>query len=69
LYDAEQIPQFVLEAEDLGNHSAVACTQPWRLAAIAVARRVAQEMDVAIGDEVGYSVRFEHRCSYKTVLK
>ncbi|RCV09516.1 hypothetical protein SETIT_2G035800v2 [Setaria italica] len=64
-----QIPQFVLDAEDLGNHSAVACTQPWRLAAVSVARRVAQEMDVAIGEEVGYSVRFKHLCSYKTVLK
>ncbi|RLM86430.1 hypothetical protein C2845_PM04G02800 [Panicum miliaceum] len=64
-----QIPQFVLEAEDLGSHPAVACTQPWRFAAMSVARRVAKEMDVAIGEEVGYSVRFEHCCSCKTVLK
>ncbi|KAJ1287791.1 hypothetical protein BS78_02G037600 [Paspalum vaginatum] len=64
-----QIPQFVLESEDLGNRPVVACTQPWRLAATSVARRVAEEMDATIGEEVGYSVRFEHCCSRKTVLK
>ncbi|PNX63053.1 putative pre-mRNA-splicing factor ATP-dependent RNA helicase-like protein, partial [Trifolium pratense] len=34
-----------------------------------VSRRVAEEMDVTIGEEVGYSTRFEDCCSAKTVLK
>ncbi|KAF2607743.1 hypothetical protein F2Q68_00045496 [Brassica cretica] len=37
--------------------------------AMSVASRVAEEMDVAIGEEVGYSVRFEDCTSSKTVLK
>ena len=37
----------------------VACTQPRRVAAMTVAARVAQEMGVALGQEVGYSIRFE----------
>ncbi|KAG6474728.1 hypothetical protein ZIOFF_068667 [Zingiber officinale] len=53
-----QIPQFVLEYEDLGKRSMVACTQPRRVAAMSVSRRVAEEMDVTIGDEVGYSIRY-----------
>jgi pre-mRNA-splicing factor ATP-dependent RNA helicase DHX15/PRP43 len=47
----------------------VACTQPRRVAAMSVARRVADEMDVVIGEEVGYSIRFEENCGPKTILK
>ena len=47
----------------------VACTQPRRVAAMSVSRRVAEEMDVTIGEEVGYSIRFEDCSSAKTVLK
>ena len=47
----------------------VACTQPRRVAAMSVSRRVADEMDVAIGEEVGYSIRFEDCSSPRTVLK
>ncbi|CAL5091363.1 unnamed protein product [Urochloa decumbens] len=64
-----QIPQFVLEAEGLGDRPVVACTQPSRITAMLAARHVAQEMDVTVGYEVGYSVRFEHCWSRKTVLK
>lgn len=55
-----QIPQFVL-FDDLPhiNRKLVACTQPRRVAAMSVAERVANEMDVTIGEEVGYSIRFE----------
>ncbi|KAF2804888.1 P-loop containing nucleoside triphosphate hydrolase protein [Mytilinidion resinicola] len=65
-----QIPQFVLY-DDLPhlNNMMVACTQPRRVAAMSVAQRVAQEMDVTLGDEVGYSIRFEDKTSAKTVLK
>ena len=64
-----QIPQFVLELEDLGKRPMVACTQPRRVAAMSVSRRVAEEMDVTIGEEVGYSIRFEDCSSNKTILK
>ncbi|KAE8149133.1 P-loop containing nucleoside triphosphate hydrolase protein [Aspergillus avenaceus] len=47
----------------------VACTQPRRVAAMSVAQRVATELDVKLGDEVGYSIRFEDMTSPKTVLK
>lgn len=64
-----QIPQFVLEAELGGKRPSVACTQPRRVAAMSVSRRVAEEMDVTIGEEVGYSIRFEDCSSNKTMLK
>ena len=65
-----QIPQFVL-FDDLPQtqNKVVACTQPRRVAAMSVAQRVANEMDVNIGEEVGYSIRFEDMTSPKTVLK
>lgn len=65
-----QIPQFVL-FDDLPHieRKLVACTQPRRVAAMSVAERVANEMDVTLGEEVGYSIRFEDVTSQKTVLK
>ena len=65
-----QIPQFVL-FDDLpqSQRKLVACTQPRRVAAMSVAQRVANEMDVTLGDEVGYSIRFEDVTSQKTILK
>ena len=39
------------------------------MAATSVARRVAQEMDVALGQQVGYSIRFEDMTSPQTLLK
>ena len=47
----------------------IACTQPRRVAAMSVAKRVSEEMDVNLGDEVGYSIRFEDCTSQKTCLK
>lgn len=47
----------------------IACTQPRRVAAMSVAQRVADEMDVKLGQEVGYSIRFEDCTSDKTILK
>ncbi|KAI7970658.1 hypothetical protein EIK77_003058 [Talaromyces pinophilus] len=65
-----QIPQFVL-FDDLPQtqRKMVACTQPRRVAAMSVAQRVAAEMDVKLGEEVGYSIRFEDKTSPKTILK
>ena len=47
----------------------VGCTQPRRVAAMSVAARVADEMDVKLGREVGYSIRFEDCTSDRTVVK
>lgn len=67
-----QLPAF-LALSVLANNKAdtrmVACTQPRRVAAMSVAERVAQEMDVELGKEVGYSIRFEECSSEKTKLK
>jgi len=66
-----QIPQFVAMDElARGNtNSQIACTQPRRVAAMSVAERVAQEMDVKLGREVGYSVRFDDNTSDATKLR
>ncbi|KAI4281954.1 MAG: hypothetical protein L6R38_003297 [Xanthoria sp. 2 TBL-2021] len=65
-----QIPQFVL-FDDQPNiqRKLVACTQPRRVAAMSVAQRVADEMDVKLGEEVGYNIRFEDVTGPKTILK
>ncbi|KAG2706688.1 hypothetical protein I3843_05G103400 [Carya illinoinensis] len=47
----------------------VGVTQPRRVAAVSVARRVAQELGVPLGDEVGYAIRFEDRTSERTRIK
>ena len=64
-----QIPQFVVEAGYTAGKQLVACTQPRRVAAMSVAKRVAEEMDVPLGEAVGYSIRFEECSSPNTVLK
>lgn len=63
-----QIPRFLFEA-GLARGGLVACTQPRRVAAITVARRVADEMGVKIGTLVGYTVRFEDMTSGDTRVK
>ncbi|SAM07705.1 hypothetical protein [Absidia glauca] len=65
-----QIPQFMVydELPHLKGKQ-IACTQPRRVAAMSVAQRVADEMDVKLGEEVGYNIRFEDNTSPKTFLK
>eukprot|EP00188_Purpureofilum_apyrenoidigerum_P003292 Plantae.Rhodophyta-Purpureofilum_apyrenoidigerum.ctg33982.p1 GENE.Plantae.Rhodophyta-Purpureofilum_apyrenoidigerum.ctg33982~~Plantae.Rhodophyta-Purpureofilum_apyrenoidigerum.ctg33982.p1 ORF type:complete len:258 (+),score=46.87 Plantae.Rhodophyta-Purpureofilum_apyrenoidigerum.ctg33982:152-925(+) len=64
-----QIPQFLVDAGYAKENSLVACTQPRRVAAMSVSKRVAEEMDVVLGQEVGYTIRFEDKTSPKTILK
>ncbi|KAL9420720.1 hypothetical protein AB3S75_038318 [Citrus x aurantiifolia] len=47
----------------------IGVTQPRRVAAVSVARRVAQELAVRLGEEVGYAIRFEDRTSERTLIK
>ncbi|RSH91218.1 hypothetical protein EHS25_009517 [Saitozyma podzolica] len=54
-----QIPQYLHEAGWTAQNHVVACTQPRRVAATSVATRVAEEVGSVLGDEVGYSIRFE----------
>lgn len=61
-----QIPQFLLNA---GYNRGIAVTQPRRVAAMSVARRVSDEMDVELGEEIGYTIRFEDKSSNKTLIK
>ncbi|KAF4584405.1 putative pre-mRNA-splicing factor ATP-dependent RNA helicase prp43 [Ophiocordyceps camponoti-floridani] len=65
-----QIPQYVVFDEvPQRTGKLIACTQPRRVAAMSVAQRVADEMDVTLGEEVGYSIRFEDKTGPKTILK
>lgn len=52
-----------------GGQGRVACTQPRRVAATSVAKRVAEEADVTLGEQVGYSVRFDSCVSDSTLLE
>ncbi|PIA98022.1 putative ATP-dependent RNA helicase prh1 [Cercospora beticola] len=67
-----QVPQFLLEAKWCTGKIAV--TQPRRVAAITLARRVAEEMGSPLGSaspasKVGYSVRFDDNTSPGTRIK
>ncbi|XP_070509212.1 pre-mRNA-splicing factor ATP-dependent RNA helicase DHX16 [Chironomus tepperi] len=64
-----QVPQYLYEAGFTKDGKKIGCTQPRRVAAMSVAARVAEEMKVKLGNEVGYSIRFEDCTSERTVLK
>jgi ATP-dependent helicase HrpA len=63
-----QIPKLCLAAGG-GTHGQIACTQPRRVAALSVSRRVAQELGVEWGGAVGCKVRFTDQTSRRTVIK
>jgi ATP-dependent helicase HrpB len=63
-----QVPQMLLRHGMLG-HGQVVILQPRRLATRLLAARVAQEMGVKLGDEVGYQIRFENVTSAKTKIR
>ena len=63
-----QVPQMLLKHGLLGDGQVV-ILQPRRLAARLLAARVAQELGVRLGDEVGYQIRFENCTSAKTKIR
>ncbi|HVU17220.1 MAG TPA: ATP-dependent RNA helicase HrpA [Candidatus Didemnitutus sp.] len=63
-----QIPKMCLAAGS-GTRGRIACTQPRRVAASSVSRRVAEELNVAWGREVGCKIRFADQTSPETVVK
>src|SRR5882724_10374259 len=63
-----QVPQMLLR-HDFLRDGQVVVLQPRRLAARLLAARVAQELGVRLGDEVGYQIRFENCTSAKTKIR
>lgn len=63
-----QLPQMLLENGYGVKGRRIACTQPRRLAALAMATRVAAERHVALGDEVGFQHRFGRAITANTRL-
>ncbi|KAE8746033.1 hypothetical protein FOCC_FOCC007291 [Frankliniella occidentalis] len=63
-----QITQYLAEA-GFTSRGKIGCTQPRRVAAMSVAKRVAEEFGCRLGQEVGYTIRFEDCTSPETVIK
>ena len=63
-----QLTQYLYE-DGYGRDGLIGCTQPRRVAASSVAKRVATEKGVKVGDLVGYAIRFEDCTSSKTRIK
>ncbi|NLA69097.1 MAG: DEAD/DEAH box helicase, partial [Gammaproteobacteria bacterium] len=63
-----QLPKLCLAA-GRGAAGMIGCTQPRRIAARAVARRVAEELQVPLGGAVGYQVRFTENVGPQTAVK
>ncbi|KAI5679347.1 hypothetical protein M9H77_10297 [Catharanthus roseus] len=59
----------ILHRKGYTKSGIIAVTQPRRVAAVTVSRRVSQELGVNLGEEVGYAIRFEDRTSEKTHIK
>ncbi len=63
-----QIPKFCMEA-GRGSAGRIGCTQPRRIAAITVARRLAEELGEELGHSVGYKIRFDEQSGHDAVVK
>lgn len=63
-----QMTQYMAEL-GFTNRGMIGCTQPRRVAAVSVAKRVSEEYGCALGEQVGYSIRFEDVTSKETIIK
>ncbi|CAL0322358.1 unnamed protein product [Lupinus luteus] len=63
-----QVTQYLAEA-GYTTRGKIGCTQPRRVAAMSVAKRVAEEFGCRLGEEVGYAIRFEDCTGPDTVIK
>ena len=63
-----QMTQYLIE-DGYGKRGVVGCTQPRRVAAISIAKRVAEEYGCRLGQDVGYSIRFDDTTSPRTIIK
>ncbi|KAK1981689.1 LOW QUALITY PROTEIN: helicase associated domain-containing protein [Colletotrichum cereale] len=63
-----QLTQYLAE-DGFANNGVIGCTQPRRVAAMSVAKRVAEEVGTPLGEAVGYTIRFEDKTSPATKIK
>jgi pre-mRNA-splicing factor ATP-dependent RNA helicase DHX38/PRP16 len=63
-----QLTQFLYE-DGYAKLGMIGCTQPRRVAAMSVAKRVSEEMACRLGSTVGYAIRFEDCTSKETMIK
>lgn len=63
-----QLTQYLAE-DGFSNNGMIGCTQPRRVAAMSVAARVSDEVGCRVGEEVGYTIRFEDKTSDRTRIK
>ncbi|KAJ9709800.1 hypothetical protein PVL29_001318 [Vitis rotundifolia] len=63
-----QLTQYLHE-DGYTTNGIVGCTQPRRVAAMSVAKRVSEEMETELGDKVGYAIRFEDVTGPNTKIK
>ncbi|KAH9828688.1 P-loop containing nucleoside triphosphate hydrolase protein [Rhodofomes roseus] len=63
-----QMTQYLAEA-GFADKGKIGCTQPRRVAAMSVAKRVAEEVGCRLGQEVGYTIRFEDCTGPETRIK
>ncbi|XP_031268173.1 pre-mRNA-splicing factor ATP-dependent RNA helicase DEAH10 [Pistacia vera] len=64
-----QLPQFLFHGGFCNDGKVIGITQPRRVAAVTVAKRVAEECGIELGQRVGYSIRFDDRTSGTTRIK
>eukprot|EP00118_Oscarella_pearsei_P017047 m.167663 g.167663 ORF g.167663 m.167663 type:complete len:1188 (+) comp38938_c0_seq1:44-3607(+) len=63
-----QLTQYLHE-DGYSRFGMIGCTQPRRVAAMSVAKRVSEEMNVELGQDVGYAIRFEDVTGRNTIIK
>ena len=63
-----QLAQYLHE-EGFSKNGIIGCTQPRRVAAMSVAKRVSEEVQCKLGETVGYAIRFEDCTSPNTLIK
>ncbi|KAJ6790770.1 pre-mRNA-splicing factor ATP-dependent RNA helicase DEAH7 [Iris pallida] len=63
-----QLTQYLHE-DGYTTNGIIGCTQPRRVAAMSVAKRVSEEMETDLGDKVGYAIRFEDVTGPNTIIK